>query len=162
MRPLTTTSYAMLGLLALRPWTNYELAKQMEASLRNFRPRAERRIYDEPKKLVGHGLATVTREAAGKRPLSVYEITPTGRQALQVWLDEPSALAALEFEALVKVFFADGGRRVIGWRRFSRSETDTTAAPTSTPDGPITTCAPADSSPAGTAWSASSAPCRPR
>jgi PadR family transcriptional regulator AphA len=27
--PLTSTSYAILGLLALRPWTTYELAKQM-------------------------------------------------------------------------------------------------------------------------------------
>ena len=33
---LRTSSYAILGLLALRPWTTYELAKQMAVSLRNF------------------------------------------------------------------------------------------------------------------------------
>ena len=26
---LTTTSYAILGLLAVKPWTTYELAQQM-------------------------------------------------------------------------------------------------------------------------------------
>ena len=30
---LTTTSYAILGLLALRSWTAYELAKQMKRTL---------------------------------------------------------------------------------------------------------------------------------
>jgi PadR family transcriptional regulator, regulatory protein AphA len=111
MRPLSTTSFAVLGLLAIRPWTTYELARQMELSLRNFWPRAERKIYDEPKKLVEHGLATVTREAVGKRPRSVYRITPSGRRALQDWLDEPGTLASLEFEALVKVFFAEHGSK---------------------------------------------------
>ena len=28
-RALTPTSYAILGLLAVQPWTTYELAKQM-------------------------------------------------------------------------------------------------------------------------------------
>ena len=27
---VTTTSYAMLGMLAIRPWTTYELAKHMD------------------------------------------------------------------------------------------------------------------------------------
>ncbi len=53
MKALTTTSYAVLGLLAIRPWSTYELAKQMEVSLRNFWPRAERKLYDEPKEIGG-------------------------------------------------------------------------------------------------------------
>ena len=32
-KELTTTSYAILGLLALRSWTTYELAKQMQRTL---------------------------------------------------------------------------------------------------------------------------------
>ena len=108
---LTTSSYAILGLLALRPWTTYELAKQMAVSLRNFWPRAESKLYEEPKKLVAHGLATVRNESVGRRPRSVYRITPTGRNALRAWLDEPGAMATLEFEALVKVFFAEQGSK---------------------------------------------------
>ncbi|MDQ4067889.1 MAG: PadR family transcriptional regulator [Actinomycetota bacterium] len=108
---LTTSSYAILGLLALRPWTTYELAKQMAVSLRNFWPRAESKLYEEPKKLVAHGLAEVRTEAVGRRPRSVYSITPAGREALRAWLDEPGAPASLEFEALVKVFFAEQGTK---------------------------------------------------
>ncbi len=108
---LTTSSYAILGLLALRPWTTYELAKQMAVSLRNFWPRAESKLYEEPKKLVAHGLAAVRTEAVGRRPRSVYSITPAGVEALRTWLDAPGAPAALEFEALVKVFFAEQGTK---------------------------------------------------
>ena len=57
-KPLTTTSYAILGLLRLRSWTSYELAKQVQKSLGWFWPRAERKLYDEPKNLVALGLAT--------------------------------------------------------------------------------------------------------
>jgi DNA-binding PadR family transcriptional regulator len=109
VKPLTTTSYAILGLLAIKPWTTYELAKQMEASLRNFWPRAERKLYEEPRKLVAHQLATVQQETVGKRPRSVYRITPAGRRALRAWLDEPGGLASLEFETLIKIFFAEHG-----------------------------------------------------
>ena len=108
---LTTSSYAILGLLALRPWTTYELAKQMAVSLRNFWPRAESKLYEEPKKLVAHGLAEVRTEHVGRRPRSVYEITGAGRDALGAWLDEPGAMATLEFESLVKVFFAEQGSK---------------------------------------------------
>ncbi|MDQ3642462.1 MAG: PadR family transcriptional regulator [Actinomycetota bacterium] len=108
---LTTSSYAILGLLAIQPWTTYELAKQMAVSLRNFWPRAESKLYEEPKKLVAHGLAEVRTDPVGRRPRSVYSITPAGRAALRAWLDEPGAVAALEFEALVKVFFAEQGTK---------------------------------------------------
>ena len=108
---LTTSSYAILGLLALRPWTTYELAKQMAVSLRNFWPRAESKLYEEPKKLVAHGLAEVRSESVGRRPRSVYSITPAGREALKEWLGEPGAMASLEFESLVKVFFAEQGTK---------------------------------------------------
>ena len=106
---LTTTSYALLGLLNIRPWTTYELAKQVQRSLGWFWPRAERKLYEEPKRLVEFGLATATSETTGKRPRTVYAITAEGRKALKRWLDQVPAAPTLEFEAMVKVFFADGG-----------------------------------------------------
>ena len=72
---LTTTSYAVLGLLALRPWTTYELAQQMDRALGQFWPPARSKLYEEPKKLVTHGLAIATRESTGRRPRTVYSIT---------------------------------------------------------------------------------------
>jgi len=107
--PKSTTSYALLGLLALRSWTTYELAKQVQRSLGWFWPRTERKLYDEPKRLVAAGLATATREMTGARPRTIYAATARGRKALRRWLDDPPAPPTLEFEGMVKVFFADGG-----------------------------------------------------
>jgi PadR family transcriptional regulator AphA len=111
MSDLTTTSYAILALLAIRPWPTYELARQMDRSLRWFWPRATSVLYTEPKKLAAHGLASITREHTGRRPRTVYAITPDGRLALDRWLDRPGAGPALEFEALLQVAFADLGTR---------------------------------------------------
>jgi PadR family transcriptional regulator, regulatory protein AphA len=108
---LTTTSYVILGHLALRDWSTYELAQQMKRSTRHYWPRAESKIYEEPKKLVAHGLATVTREYTGRRPRSVYAITEEGREALRRWLDEPSQPPLVEFEGVVKVLFAEQGSK---------------------------------------------------
>ena len=105
----TPTSYAMLGLLALRPWTTYELAKQMQRSVRWFWPRAERKLYEEPKRLAALGLATSETTTTGRRRSTVYRITPAGRRALTDWLRAgPGAPMQVEMEAMIRVFFADG------------------------------------------------------
>jgi DNA-binding PadR family transcriptional regulator len=111
VQKLTTTSYLILGLLALRRWSTYELAQQMQRSIHYYWPRAESHIYEEPKKLVAHGLATATREYAGRRPRTVYAITDDGRKALQAWLAEPGKGPLVEFEGLVKVLFAEQASR---------------------------------------------------
>jgi PadR family transcriptional regulator AphA len=107
--PRTTTSYAVLGLLSVRQWSTYELAKQVRRSLRWFWPRTERKIYDEPKRLVADGLATATRQYTGQRPRTVYGITNQGRDELSRWLDRPPATRSVEFEGMLKLFFADAG-----------------------------------------------------
>jgi DNA-binding PadR family transcriptional regulator len=108
-RDAGTTSYALLGLLAVRSWTTYELAQQVRRSLGWFWPRAERKLYDDPKRLAAAGLANATEEYTGRRKRTVYEITDQGRAELRAWLATPSADPSWENEALVKVFFADGG-----------------------------------------------------
>jgi PadR family transcriptional regulator, regulatory protein AphA len=108
---LSTTSYAMLGMLALRPWTTYELAKQVGRGLGQFWPRARSNLFGEPKKLVARGFATATEDRVGKRPRTVYTITPDGRRALRSWLATPGEGPVLEFEEMLKVFFADHGTK---------------------------------------------------
>ena len=103
----TTTSYAILGLLAIKPWTTYELAQQMDRSLKHYWPRAASRIYEEPKRLAALGLAKGSAERVGQRPRTVYSITAKGRRALAAWLAEPGGGPAVEFEAMLKVFFAE-------------------------------------------------------
>ena len=108
---LTTTSYALLGLLAIKPWSSYELTQQMDRSLGRIWPRAVSKLYEEPKKLVAHGLARSSTERNGRRARTVYAITAAGRIALRDWLAEPGEGPALEFEQLLKVFFADHGTK---------------------------------------------------
>jgi PadR family transcriptional regulator AphA len=108
-KQLSPTSFAILGLLSIQPFTTYELAQQMERTLSWFWPRAASMIYEEPKKLVTAGLATSQVAFTGKRRSTVYEITDAGRAALCDWLDTPAAGMRMEFEAMIKVAFADAG-----------------------------------------------------
>ena len=108
---LNTTTYAMLGMLAVRSWTTYELAKQMDRGLGRLWPRARSNLFNEPKKLVAHGLAVASQEHTGRRARTVYTITPAGRDALRGWLATPGHGPVLEFELMLKVFFADHGSR---------------------------------------------------
>jgi PadR family transcriptional regulator, regulatory protein AphA len=108
---LTTTSYAILGLLAIQSWSTYELTRQMDRSLGRIWPRATSKLYEEPKKLVEHGYATSRSERVGRRPRTVYSITAKGRRALSVWLSDPAPGPTLESEQVLKLFFADHGSR---------------------------------------------------
>jgi DNA-binding PadR family transcriptional regulator len=110
-KPLSTTSYAILSLLALRPWSTYELTRQMDRSVGRMWPRAQSKLYEEPKKLVEHGLAEAALERTGKRSRTVYSITEAGRHALGRWHQDPGAGPVLEFEQLLKLAFAEHGTR---------------------------------------------------
>lgn len=108
---LTTSSYAVLGLLAIRPWSAYELAQQASRSLRFAWPKSERLMYQEPKKLVAHELATAREEAVGKRTRTVYTITDRGRAALAEWMTTTPDPPLLEAEALLRLLFAENGTK---------------------------------------------------
>lgn len=108
-RQPTTTSYALLCLLAVRDWTAYELAQQMDRSVGNMWPRAASVVYEEPRRLVALGFATAKATSTGKRASTTYGITAKGRQALRRWLEQPGAGPVTEFEGLLKVAFADHG-----------------------------------------------------
>lgn len=106
---LTTSSYAVLCLLAIRPWSGYELTQQATRSLRFAWPKSERLLYSEPKKLVAHGMATARSESVGERTRTVYEITDAGRTALGEWMATEPQPPVLEAEALLRLLFADHG-----------------------------------------------------
>jgi DNA-binding PadR family transcriptional regulator len=123
-RPPTTTSHAILGLLAIRPWATYDLAKLMRRSLHFFWPRAESNLYAEPKRLVEAGLADVQEEWTGDRRRTVYSITDEGRDALRAWLAGEAVSTRLESEPHLRLLFANYGTKDDLLRTLDRIETD--------------------------------------
>jgi DNA-binding PadR family transcriptional regulator len=108
-RALTTTSYAVLSVLSLRPHSTYDITRQMRLTMHYMWPRAESNVYAEPRRLVDAGLAEGREEWNGQRRRTVYSITDAGRAALGGWYASPSARQRYECEALVKVLFAENG-----------------------------------------------------
>jgi PadR family transcriptional regulator, regulatory protein AphA len=108
--PPTTTARALLGLLAIRPWTAYELTGQMRRALRWAWPRSEANLYSEVKRLVPQGFAGSVEEGEGRRARTRYEITEAGRAEVASWLGtHPPAPPQVQIEALLRVFLADLG-----------------------------------------------------
>ena len=103
------TTYGLLGMLASRSWTGYELTRQLRRSLRFVWPSSEGHLYREQKKLVDLGWATVDHEPAGKRTRKRYTITPDGRTALRKWLATEPGEPRLEIEGILRLFYGDSG-----------------------------------------------------
>jgi DNA-binding PadR family transcriptional regulator len=106
----TSTSpatFGLLGLLASRSWTGYELTSQVRRSLRFVWPVSEAHLYREQRKLVALGWATCVEESVGRRTRKRYTITPAGRGALTSWLESEPEEPQLHIEGLLRVFNAD-------------------------------------------------------
>lgn len=108
---LTTTSYAVLAQVAVRPWSTYELVQQRVRYFRYVWPRAESAIYREAKRLAAMGLLTSEKKYTGKRSRTIYSITEDGRQALREWLVTPISPFSMEFEAMLRLFIAPLGTK---------------------------------------------------
>lgn len=106
---LSTTAYAVLGLLAMRPYTGYELTHSVRRTYSTTWPKEESLLYAQPAKLVAAGLATCTQEKANGRNRNRYAITPAGRKALRAWLATESAPPKLELEPLLRFSLSDHG-----------------------------------------------------
>ena len=107
---LTPTSYAVLGMVALRgPTTPYDLKRAIGRSVGYFWKFPHTQLYDEPARLADLGLLSVTQEDDGRRRRT-YAITESGQSALRAWLKEPtSEHFQLRSEAELKLFFSEVG-----------------------------------------------------
>jgi PadR family transcriptional regulator AphA len=79
--------YSLLGLLAARARTGYDLTKAFDASLLNVWPASHSQIYPELARLADEGLIRQTE--TGPRGKRVYEITAEGLDAVRAWLRTP-------------------------------------------------------------------------
>lgn len=99
-------------MLAVRPWTGYELTQQVRRSLRFVWPSSEGHLYREQKRLVALGWATVDEEPAGRRSRKRYAITEAGRTALREWLATAPEEPHFQVEGVLRTFFGDQGEVV--------------------------------------------------
>jgi PadR family transcriptional regulator, regulatory protein AphA len=104
-------TYGLLGTLAVRSLTGYELTRQVRRSLRFVWPSSDGHLYREQKRLVDLGWATVEEEPAGQRSRKRYTITEAGRAALKAWLATEPEEPHLQIDGVLRTFFADQGSR---------------------------------------------------
>ena len=109
MATQSPATYGLLGMLAVRSWTGYELTRQVHRSLRFIWPTSEGHLYREQKRLVTLGWAVVEQERTGRRARNRYSITPAGREALARWLATPPEEPHLQIEGVLRVFYANLG-----------------------------------------------------
>ena len=95
--------YALLGLLADRPYSGWQLLKHFEGSLAYAWPALHSQIYPELARLRVAGLIEQTGE--GPRGAKEYSLTATGRAEIERWLRETTPSRSTRDEALLRVFF---------------------------------------------------------
>ncbi|MEV1295605.1 PadR family transcriptional regulator [Pseudonocardia sp. NPDC049635] len=95
--------HALLGLLALRPATGYELARMFDGDLGRYAWQAgHTSVYPELGKLAAQGLAEVTEE--GARGAKTYALTEDGRAELRRWMLEPQRQGKVRNEGVLRLF----------------------------------------------------------
>ena len=95
--------HALLGLLAERPASGYDLIKLFETQLSMVWPAQQSQVYGELAKLDEQRLIEVT--GTGARNRREYGITEDGRAELRRWLMEPDIDLVYRSAALLRVFF---------------------------------------------------------
>ncbi|MFE9580071.1 PadR family transcriptional regulator [Nocardia sp. NPDC006044] len=95
--------YAMLGLLADRPASGYDLLQRFKVSLANVWSATQSQIYTELGKLADAELIAVSDE--GPRGRKEYTITAAGLAELRHWLTGTRPKQVIRNETLLRVFF---------------------------------------------------------
>jgi DNA-binding PadR family transcriptional regulator len=84
---VSSLGHALLGLLARRPSTGYDLARRMDRPVGYFWSAHHGQIYPELARLEGAGLVEHELvDGAGPRPTKRYAVTPAGLAALRAWV----------------------------------------------------------------------------
>ena len=106
MKP-TAVTWAVLGLLDQRARSGYDLKTAVDRTIRHFWAASYGQIYPELKQLEAAGWIRGAAADRGGRARRVYELTPSGRAALDGWLHGTETRVELRDESLLRLFFAD-------------------------------------------------------
>lgn len=94
--------HAVLGLLAERPMTGFDLVREFDIARSVIWPAPQNEVYRLLAKLRGEGLIVET--ASGARGSRTYAATDSGRAELSAWLAAPSDYT-LRYEPMLKAVF---------------------------------------------------------
>ena len=103
----TRVTSVLLGLLADKPRSGYEIKAIVDRSTRFFWAASYGQIYPELRRLEEEGLIRGEDAPNGARGRRVYALTGAGRQALEEWLHGPETTIEYRDESLLRLFFAD-------------------------------------------------------
>jgi PadR family transcriptional regulator, regulatory protein AphA len=107
MPKVNKSRYAMLGVLANKPASGYDIKKFCDKSISHFWNENYGHIYPVLKELEREGCITSETVATdGKPPRTVYSITERGRSELAGWLLQPVEPSPTRNELLLKLIFA--------------------------------------------------------
>jgi PadR family transcriptional regulator, regulatory protein AphA len=103
---LSPTASVILGMLAWRPMSGYDIKAIVDHSTRFFWAASYGQIYPELQRLAEAGLVKGKAESGSARRRTVYSLTGSGRKALREWLAEEPRTFEQRDEGLLKLFFA--------------------------------------------------------
>ena len=101
----TSATWAVLGLLTMRPMSGYDVKRSIDRTIRHFWAGSFGQIYPELKRLEEAGWISGADD--GPRGRRVYKATAAGRRALADWLHGTDTRIELRDESLLRLFFAD-------------------------------------------------------
>ena len=101
---MNKTRYAILGMLTHEPMSGYDIKKAFDRSIASFWSENFGHIYPTLKRLRGEGLIEPVA-ADGRR--KVYALTPSGRDELMRWLEQPPRPQPPRNELILQLFFGD-------------------------------------------------------
>src|SRR5918995_1713850 len=103
---LSATAKVILGMLAARPRSGYEIKTLVDSSARFFWAASYGQIYPELKRLEKAGLITGADASQGARQRTVYKLTAKGKRAAREWIERAPQIFELRDEGLLELFFA--------------------------------------------------------
>lgn len=95
--------HALLGLLAERPMSGYELDQRFEASVGSTWTAGHSQIYPELNRLADEGL--IAPGEPGPRGRKMYAITEDGVAAVRAWLSATEPDRTVRDEAALRTYF---------------------------------------------------------
>lgn len=105
-RGASKSHYALLGILAEREASGYELRQFIAQSIGHFWQESFGQIYPALKDMQKKGWIKTVEANIGEKSRRRHRITAKGKKALAAWLAEPPAPEVIRNELLLKLFFA--------------------------------------------------------